>query len=100
MPPTSFLAQFDLLDKIAKKNDRWLFVALLCIGLFAMCMVVQWGRSELAAQAAKYDKLEIQFIEQLTKGNQELTTIVHDNTRAIEANSRVLERVSAKLDTH
>lgn len=93
-----FLSQFDILDKVAKKNDRWLFVALLCIGLFAMGMVVQWGRSELAARDLKYDKLEEKFIVQLTKSNQELSAIVHDNTRAIEGNNRLLERVSLKLD--
>ena len=91
-----------LVDHASTQSDRWLFIALLVIGLFAIWMLgkyftrrIESGElkhdARMAAAEAKYDVLN-------TFVRNELTTLIVKNTTALESHTRFIQRCQENSD--
>lgn len=75
-----------IIDNAAAQSDRWLFIALLVIGLLAIWMFAKYFTNELKVRDVKYDELN-KFVR------DEHSQLVQKCTTALEANTRLIERV-------
>ena len=99
MHDTSLWAsRLDLLDKMAKKSDRWWFIALLVIGMIYMGYN-QWQQEKREAAL----RLEITDVRQnqltyATSKNEVLMNALMNNTQALQENTRMLQRIENRRD--
>lgn len=89
--------RFSILDKAARKSDRWWFLALMMIGMVFVALLLQWGQGQLALRDARIDKLNNQLVEHLTTTNVALSVSLAAAVKATDDNTRMLARVEAAL---
>lgn len=75
-----------VIDTASQQNDRWLFIALLVIGLLAMWMLAKYFTGQISSLATKHDELN-KFVR------DELTKIVAETEAAITANTTALREI-------
>jgi hypothetical protein len=80
-----------LVDTASTQSDRWLFIALLAIGMCAIWMFAKYFIAELKTRDVKYDELN-KFVR------DDLSQLVNKCTSALEANTQVIERLSKRRD--
>ena len=80
-----------IVDTAAGQSDRWLFIALIVIGLFAIWMFAKYFISELKVRDVKHDELN-KFVR------DEHSELVAKCTIALAANTRVIERLTDQRD--
>lgn len=85
-------SRFDLLDKAAKKSDRWWFLALLIIGMAYAWWIQTEAKKDIVALRDENKQLHIQLETHLAENNLRLSELLARNTLALEANTRTLER--------
>lgn len=95
----------DVIDRAAKASDRWLFIALLVIGMFTVGSIVRWFMAQLDKRDLKIEALtkEIgqvrgEFTAHLLASVKELQALLARNTEVIEANTEMSGRKMAILD--
>ena len=76
-----------IIDTASGQSDRWLFIALLVIGMFAIWMFAKYFIAELKVRDAKHDELN-KFVR------DEHSILVSKCTSALEANTRVIDRLA------
>ena len=96
--------RFDLLDRAARKNDRWWFLALLMIGMVFVGYILWWGQQELVVRDNRITSIERDYISHLATNtttanqtSQQLAGALSENARVVENNTRMLERVDRAL---
>lgn len=89
--------QISLINHAARKSDRWWFFALLLIGMTFIGFLIHWGQDELAKRDSRIEALEERYTNYLVTTNAQLTQALTENSKVIEANSRLLDRVEAHL---
>jgi hypothetical protein len=102
MTPDSAL---NTISHISNQSDRWIFVALLAIGIFAAWMLFKHFTSREQALEAKIDRIGAdskeqgqQFISYLQTANRELTQILTETNATLHRNAVLMERVERKLE--
>jgi hypothetical protein len=67
-------------DHIAAQGDRWLFVALIIVGLFAIVVLWRWFTTELNKVNERVTDLTNQHIEMTRR----ISDVVANNTAALQ----------------
>lgn len=103
MSETDLLDKFNLLDKAAKKSDRWWFFALLVLGMTFIGFILSWGKDELNKRDVRIASLEERYsmhlqaqAAQALAQNVQMSAALAENTKVIEANNRLMENVLRK----
>lgn len=86
-------SRFDLLDKAAKKSDRWWFLALLIIGMGYAGWIQVENKKDLMALREENKSLHTQLETHLAENNLRLSELLARNTLALEESTRTLSRV-------
>jgi type VI protein secretion system component VasK len=77
----------------AGQSDRWLFVALLIIGLAAIGILFRYFTARLDTLQDRMDSQTTEFVSHLKTANQEMLAV-------IASAKAVIERVERKLEIH
>ena len=78
-----------LVDHASTQSDRWLFIALMLIGIGAIWLLVKYFTQQIAILASKHDELN-KFVR------DEHSHLVTRCTDALNANTRVIERMQRR----
>ena len=76
-------------NEAAKHDDRWLFIALLTIGLIAVWMIVKYFMAQIAVLSQRIDAIHTEYQGYLRDQNDRLSKIIAENTavlRLVEKN--------------
>jgi hypothetical protein len=76
----------------AGQSDRWLFVALLIIGITAIGILFRYFTARLDTLQDRMDKQNADFVAHLTTANREMLDV-------ISSAKVVIERVERKLES-
>ena len=82
----------DVTNFAAGQSDRWLFVALLIIGLSAIGILFKYFTSRLDTLQDRMDTQTGEFVAHLKTANQEMLSV-------IASAKAVIERVERKLES-
>jgi hypothetical protein len=81
----------------AQQSDRWMFVALLFIGVAFSTFLFRYFASEVKSIRGEMRDQNEEFIAHLKLANKEITELVKTAHETISRNSVVMERVERKL---
>lgn len=96
MSESEMSARFHMFDIAAKKSDRWWFLALLMIGLMYVAYERYESNAERKQLREEIGQVRTEHAEYLEKRTEILTTALANNTHALEANTRLFERIESK----
>jgi type VI protein secretion system component VasK len=95
----------DTVTAISQQSDRWIFVALLAIGIFACWVLFRHFTARECALESKIDRIgkrgeeqTQQFISYLQSANRELAAILNETNSTLNKNAALMERVERKLE--
>ena len=88
---------FDSISFAAQQSDRWMFVALLFIGVTFSTFLFRYFASEVKSIRGEMREQNIEFITHLKIANKEITELVKTAHEIIAKNSVIMERVEKKL---
>lgn len=81
----------------AQQSDRWMFVALLFIGVIFSTFLFRYFAAEVKSIRGEMREQNNEFIQHLKTANKEITELVKTAHETISRNSVVMERVERKL---
>jgi hypothetical protein len=84
---------------IAQQTDRWMFVALLCIGITAVVMLFRYFTTRLDKMEKKMDTVQDEFNTHLKTANKEMLEVLSISNQTIGRNMSILDRIERKLET-
>jgi hypothetical protein len=76
----------DGITKASQQSDRWLFIALLAIGILSLYALAKYFTGQIAGLASKHDDLN-KYVR------DEQSQLIRQCTAALEANTHALEQV-------
>ena len=82
----------ELTNYASGQSDRWLFVALLVIGISAIGILFRYFTARLDTLQDRMDKQNADFVAHLTTANREMLEV-------ISSAKVVIERVERKLES-
>jgi len=82
----------ETISHAAAQSDRWLFVALLVIGILAIGILFRYFTARLDTLQDRMDKQNADFVAHLTIANREMLEV-------ISSAKVVIERVERKLES-
>lgn len=82
---------------VASQSDRWMFVALLLIGVSFSTFLFRYFAQEIRSIRGEMKLQNEEFIQHLKTANKEITELVKTAHETIARNSVVMERVERKL---
>ena len=77
-------------NEAAKHDDRWLFIALLVIGLLAVWMIVKYFMAQIQVLSLRIDAIHTEYQGYLRDQNDRLSKIIAENTAVL---ARVEKRI-------
>lgn len=83
----------------AMQSDRWLFVALLVIGLLAIGVLFKFFTGKIDSLQERMDSQNENFISHLRTSNKEMLEVISLAQATISKNSILMERIEKKLDS-
>jgi hypothetical protein len=83
----------------SQQSDRWLFVALLVIGLIAIGVLFRFFTGKIDSLQERMDKQSEDFILHLRTSNKEMLEVITLAQATISKNSLLMERIEKKLDS-
>lgn len=72
-----------IIDEAAKHDDRWLFIALLVIGLLAVWVIVKYFMAQIAVLSQRIDGIHTEYQGYLRDQNERLSKIIAENTAVL-----------------
>lgn len=82
---------------VSQQTDRWLFVALLVIGLTAIGILFRYFTGRLDSLQTRIDAQTHDFLSHLKTSNKEMLDVVALANATISKNSTLFERLERKL---
>ncbi len=82
---------------VSLQSDRWLFVALLVIGLTAIGVLFKYFTGRLDGLQTRIDTQTNDFVSHLKAANKEMLDVIALANATITKNSTLLERLERKL---
>lgn len=82
----------DATNFAAGQSDRWLFVALLIIGLAAIGVLFRYFTGRLDSLQDRMDTQTAEFVSHLKTANQEMLAVIASAKAVIERVERKLEK--------
>lgn len=95
MMPSTYI---DAINHAAAQSDRWMFVALILIGLLAVFSLFRYFTSRLDRIKSQMDTQTTEFVTHLKTANREMLTVIASAQEVINRNSQIMERVERKLE--
>ena len=95
MMPSTYI---DAINHAAAQSDRWMFVALILIGLLAVFSLFRYFTSRLDRIKSQMDAQTTEFVTHLKTANREMLTVIASAQEVINRNSQIMERVERKLE--
>jgi hypothetical protein len=89
---------FDSISYAASQSDRWMFVALLTIGVLFSTYLFRHFAKETALIREEFRQMNEDFISHLKQANREMSELVKSSHETIARNSIIMERVERKLE--
>ena len=98
---TNFMTEvIETANYVSQQTDRWLFVALLLIGLTAIGILFRYFTGRLDALQTRMDEQTQEFLSHLKSANKEMLDVISMANATINKNSTLLERMERKLGGH
>ena len=95
----------DAVTTISQQSDRWIFVALLGIGIAACWILFRHFTDRETVLEGKIDRIAErgeeqtqQFITYLQSANKELAAILNETNSTLNKNAQLMERVERRLE--
>lgn len=82
----------------ASQSDRWLFVALLVIGLLCIGVLFKYFTNRLDHLQGRMDTQTTEFLQHLKTANKEMLDVIAMANATIAKNSILIERIDKKLN--
>jgi hypothetical protein len=87
------------IDHAAHQDDRWLFVALLMIGLVTIYFLARYFMRQIEDLQDEIAAVRTEFEMHLRTANADMVAALTKSTEVIAHNSAVIERIQRKLMT-
>jgi len=84
-------------DYASQQSDRWMFVALLIIGLMCIGVLFRYFTGRLDTLQGRMDTQTNEFLQHLKTANKEMLDVIAMANATITKNSTLLERLERKL---
>ena len=84
-------------DHAAKQDDRWLFLALLVMGILTVALLARYFVRQIAALQREIASVRTDFETHLNSANAEMVAALTKSSEVIAHNSTVLEQIQRKL---
>lgn len=91
-------ALIDATNHAAAQTDRWMFVALLVIGMFSIGYLFRFFTQRIDALQNRMDIQSEDFINHLQKANKEMLEVISLAQSTISKNSLLMDRVERRLN--
>lgn len=92
-------AVIEATNHAAMQSDRWMFVALLVIGLLSIGYLFRFFTNRIDALQTRMDVQSGDFIAHLQKANKEMLEVISLAQATISKNSLLMDRIEKKLDS-
>jgi len=83
----------------AEQTDRWMFVALLGIGILAVVVLFRFFTGRLDRMEKKMELVQTEFNSHLKTANREMLEVLNISNQTIGRNMSILDRIERKLET-
>jgi predicted Holliday junction resolvase-like endonuclease len=83
---------------VSQQSDRWMFVALLIIGIMCIWVLFKYFTSRLDRLQGRMDTQTNEFLAHLKTANKEMLDVIAMANATIAKNSMLLERIDKKLN--
>ena len=87
----------EAVDHAAHQDDRWMFVALLFIGMVTIYFLVRYFMGEVAELQKEIAAVRSEFETYLRTANADLVAALTKSTEVIAHNSAIIEQIQRKL---
>jgi predicted Holliday junction resolvase-like endonuclease len=94
----SATAIIEAANHASTQSDRWMFVALLTIGLLSIGYLFRFFTNRIDALQDRMDSQSSDFIGHLRTSNKEMLEVITLAQATISKNSILMERIEKKLD--
>jgi hypothetical protein len=84
-------------DHAAHQDDRWMFVALLFIGMVTIYFLVRYFMGEVAELQQEITAVRTEFETHLRTANADMVAALTKSTEVIAHNSAIIEQIQRKL---
>jgi hypothetical protein len=91
-------AVIEATNHAAGQSDRWMFVALLVIGMLAIGYLFRFFTQRIDALQTRMDIQSGDFINHLQKANKEMLEVISLAQSTISKNSLLMDRVERRLN--
>jgi len=82
----------------ANQSDRWMFVALLFIGILAVIVLFRYFTTRIERVEKKMDEVQGEFNQHLKTANKEMLEVLSLSNQTIGRNMTILDRIERKLE--
>ena len=87
------------IDHASRQDDRWMFVALLVIGLVTIYFLARYFMRQIAELQREIAAVRSEFEAHLKTANAEMVAALTKSTEVIAHNSSIIEQITKKLGT-
>ena len=84
-------------DHAAHQDDRWMFVALLIVGMVTIYFLARYFMGEIAGLQREIAAVRTEFETHLRTANADMIAALTKSTEVIAHNSAVIEQIHRKL---
>ena len=84
-------------DHAAHQDDRWMFVALLVIGLATISFLARYFMRQIAELQQEIAAVRTEFETHLRTANADMVAALTKSTEVIAHNSTIIEQIQRKL---
>jgi predicted Holliday junction resolvase-like endonuclease len=85
------------IDHAAHQDDRWMFVALLVIGLVTIYFLTRYFMRQIAELQREIASVRSDFETHLKTANADMVAALTKSTEVIAHNSAIIEQIQRKL---
>jgi hypothetical protein len=85
------------IDHAAHQDDRWMFVALLVVGLVTIYFLARYFMGEVAELQREIVAVRSEFETHLRTANADMVAALTKSTEVIAHNSAIIEQIQRKL---
>jgi len=87
----------ETIDHAAHQDDRWMFVALLAIGLVTIWFLARYFMRQIAELQREIAAVRTEFETHLRTANADMVAALTKSSEVIAHNSSILEQIQRKL---
>jgi hypothetical protein len=87
----------EAVDHAAHQDDRWMFVALLVVGLVTIYFLARYFMGEVAELQREIVAVRTEFETHLRTANADMVAALTKSTEVIAHNSAIIEQIQRKL---